>query len=186
LNIVLADTLNSGKNKPGDEFTANLAAPVYVNGATILERGAKIQGTVVDAKGSGRVSGKASMTLALTGIMHNGKMVSISTQSLAAEAESSTGRDAGIIGGGAGVGAVIGAIAGGKKGAATGAAIGGAAGTGTVLATKGKEVEYPAESKLTFVLEREFSVNPSCLSGVWRKARRTRTAEIGYASRSIV
>jgi hypothetical protein len=161
LNIILSDELNSGKNKPGDEFTGNLAAPVYVNGAAILERGARIQGTVVDAKGSGRVSGKATMTLALTGIMHNGKMVPISTGNLAAEAESSTGRDAGIIGGGAGVGAVIGAIAGGKKGAATGAAIGGAAGTGTVLATKGKEVEYPAESKLTFSLDRELSITPA-------------------------
>ena len=60
LNVVLSDALNSGKNKAGDEFTANLAAPVYVNGATILERGAKLQGKVVEADGSGRVSGKAT------------------------------------------------------------------------------------------------------------------------------
>ena len=149
LNAVLTDPLNSGKNKAGDEFSANLAAPIYVNGATILERGAKLQGTVVAADGAGRVSGKATMTIALTGVMHKGKIVPITTKDVAAEAESSTGRDATMIGGGAGIGAIIGAIAGGKKGAAVGAAVGGASGTGAVLATKGKEVDFPAEFKLT-------------------------------------
>jgi len=158
LNVVLSDPLNSGKNKAGDEFTANLAAPVYVNGATILERGAKLQGKVVEADGSGRVSGKATMTITLTGVAYNGKMVPITTKDIAAEAESSTKRDAGVIGGGAGVGALIGAIAGGKKGAAVGAAVGGGGGTAAVLATKGKEVDYPVESKLTFSLDKELSV----------------------------
>ena len=69
-----------------------------------------------------------------------------------------TGRDAKVIGGTAGVGAIIGAITGGGKGAATGAAVGGAAGTGAVLVTKGKEVDYPAESRLTFTLDRELTV----------------------------
>ncbi len=159
-HVVLSDALNSGKNKADDEFTANLAAPVYVNGATILERGAKLQGKVLAAEGSGRVSGKATMTIALTGVMHGGKMMPIATKDLTAEAESSKGRDAGLIGGGAGVGAIIGAIAGGKKGAAVGAAVGGGGGTAAVLATKGKEVDFPAESKLTFTLDKELSVLP--------------------------
>jgi hypothetical protein len=158
LNVVLSDSLNSGKAQPGDQFSASLAAPVYVNGVEVLERGAKIEGKVVSAEGSGRVSGKASMSITLTSIKHDGKTLTLSTQDIAAEAESTKGRDAGIIGGGAGVGAIIGAIAGGKKGAATGAIIGGGAGTGTVLATKGKEVEYPVESKLTFIMDRELRV----------------------------
>ena len=61
-------------------------------------------------------------------------------------------RDAAIIGGGAGVGAAIGAIAGGGKGAAIGAAVGGGAGTGTVLATKGKEIHYSPETRIPFTL----------------------------------
>ena len=159
-HVVLSDALNSGKNKADDEFSANLAAPVYVNGATILERGAKLQGKVLAAEGSGRVSGKASMTIALTAVMHGGKMMPIATKDLTAEAEGSKGRDAGLIGGGAGVGALIGAIAGGKKGAAVGAAVGGGGGTAAVLATKGKEVDFPTESKLTFTLDKELSVLP--------------------------
>jgi hypothetical protein len=47
---------------------------------------------------------------------------------------------------------LIGGIAGGGKGAAIGAAVGGGAGTGTVLATKGKDLHYPPETKITFTL----------------------------------
>ena len=57
-----------------------------------------------------------------------------------------------IIGGGAGIGAAIGAIAGGGKGAAIGAAVGGGAGTGTVLATRGKEIRLEPEHPLSFTL----------------------------------
>ena len=75
------------------------------------------------------------------------------TQPFVAEAEGTKKRDGGIIGGAAGI-AAIGAIAGGKGGAAKGAVIGGAAGTGTVLGTKGKEVEFDSESRLKFTLDK--------------------------------
>jgi hypothetical protein len=160
LNVVLSSALDSGKNKAGDAFTGNLSEPVTIDGKTVLATGAKVEGTVLAAEGSGRVSGKASMSLALTSVTLHGKAVSISTKANAAEAEGTKGRDAAIIGGGAGVGAAIGAIAGGKKGAAIGAGIGGAGGTGTVLATKGKEVKYDAESKLDFTLDKDVKVTP--------------------------
>jgi hypothetical protein len=67
------------------------------------------------------VKGVASIRLALTDIMQGSRTVAITTDTFAATAESSTTRDAEIIGGGAVVGAVIGAIAGGKKGAGIGA-----------------------------------------------------------------
>jgi hypothetical protein len=158
LTVVLSTALNSGKNKAGDTFSGNLAEPVVVNGKTVMEAGSKVEGKVVAAEGSGRVSGKANMSLALTSATVKGKEVAISTKTHAAEAEGSKKRDAGIIAGGAGVGAAIGAIAGGGKGAAIGAAVGGAGGTGAVLATKGKEVEYDAESKLEFNLDEDVRV----------------------------
>ena len=154
VSVILIDSLSTGKNKAGDEFMASLAAPLVLNGDTVLERGTKVRGRVVDAEGSGRVSGVASMRLVLTSIVDGTKTYPIVTKPFVAEAEASKGRDAGIIGGAAGVGAAIGAIAGGKKGAGTGAIIGGAAGTGTVLATKGKEVEFDSETKLNFMLDR--------------------------------
>src|SRR5205807_4213391 len=95
----------------------------------------------------------ASIELTLTEIMpQKGKALSISTKPYSQVAEPTKERDAAIIGGGAGIGAAIGAIAGGGKGALIGAAVGGGAGTGTVLATKGKEIHYSPETRIPFVL----------------------------------
>ncbi|HLQ79187.1 MAG TPA: hypothetical protein VK210_17640 [Terriglobia bacterium] len=154
IEIVLTDGLSSAKNKSGDTFAGSLAAALVVGGTTVLEKGATVHGRVVDAKGSARVKGLASMSLALTDIVQSGKTVSVSTKDWVKEAEATKKKDTGIIGGAAGIGAAIGAIAGGKKGAAEGAAIGGGAGAGTVLATKGKEVELAPETKVTFTLEK--------------------------------
>jgi hypothetical protein len=153
LRIALIDGLSSDRSRPGDSFMASLAEPIVVDGKTILEKGTRIQGRVVDAKESGRVKGRASIELMLTEIVRdNGNLLNIATKHYRAVAESTKKRDAAIIGGGAGLGAAIGAIAGGGKGALAGAAIGGGAGTGTVLATKGKEIHYSPETRIPFTL----------------------------------
>jgi len=154
LNVVLSTSLSSGTNNAGDTFSGNLGEAVMVGGETVLPKGTSVEGKVVDAEGSGRVKGLAHMSVTLTGATVDGKNIALNTSTYAAEAESTKGRDAAVIGGGAGIGAAIGAIAGGAKGAAVGAAVGGGAGTGTVLATKGKEVEFPAESSLSFTLDK--------------------------------
>ena len=56
---------------------------------------------------------------------------------------------------GAGLGAVVGGIAGGGSGAAIGAVAGGA---GTVLATKGREVEVPAGTVVTVLVQKPLTV----------------------------
>jgi hypothetical protein len=152
LHIVLSDALSTQKNRPGDQFSASLAAPVVVEGETLLPEHTKIKGRVTDVAESGRVKGRASIRLVLTAIVHRGKQVPISTKPFVAVAQSTTKRDAAIIGGGTGLGALIGGIAGGGKGAAIGAAVGAGGGTGTVLATKGKELHYPPETKMSFTL----------------------------------
>jgi hypothetical protein len=62
------------------------------------------------------------------------------------------------VGGGAVLGAIIGAIAGGGKGAAIGAGAGAAAGAGVEVITRGRSVHVPAESVLTFRIERPLVV----------------------------
>jgi hypothetical protein len=153
LRIALIDAVSSDKNRAGDHFAASLVEPVVIDGRTVLSKGTKVRGRVVDAKESGRVKGRASIELKLTEIVFkDGKQMDIATKLYTAVAQSTTKRDAAIIGGGAGVGAVIGAIAGGGKGAAIGAGVGAGAGTGTVLATKGKEIRYAPETRLQFTL----------------------------------
>jgi len=152
LHIVLQQGVGTDASTPGAQFTAALADPVVIDGKTILDKGAAVAGRVVDVKKAGRVKGRATLSLELTSVEHDGKPVTIETKTFVGVARDNKKRDAAIIGGGAGVGAVIGAIAGGGKGAATGAAIGGAGGTGAVLATRGNDLHYPPESRLNFVL----------------------------------
>jgi hypothetical protein len=67
-------------------------------------------------------------------------------------------RTAEFVGGGALLGTIIGAMAGGGKGAAIGAVAGAGAGAGTQVLTRGKKVYVPAESLLTFRLERRLAM----------------------------
>jgi hypothetical protein len=158
ISVTLDSALSSADNSAGDKFEASLASPLAIDGTTLLGKGAKVHGRVVDAKKSGRVKGLASLTLTLTDILHNGEATPIATKNWSEQAENTKKRDTGIIGGAAAIGTAIGAIAGGKKGAVEGAAVGGGAGAGTVLATKGKEVELGPEARLKFTLENSIAL----------------------------
>jgi hypothetical protein len=159
IHVALIDGVSSNNSSAGDQFTASLTQPIVVNGKTVFPKGTTVRGRVVDAKESGRVQGRASIQLRLTNVVRdNASDVAISTKTYSAVAANTKKRDAAIIGGGAGLGAAIGAITGGGKGAAIGAAVGGGAGTGTVLATKGKEIHYGPEAKLTFTLSQPVEI----------------------------
>jgi hypothetical protein len=158
LEVLLDGSLSSNKSSAGDKFEASLAAPLVVDGTTLLGKGTRFHGRVVAAEGSGRVKGLANISLVLTDFVHDGKTTPITTKNWAMEAKSTKKKDAAKIGIGAGIGTAIGAIAGGGSGAAKGAAIGGGAGTGVVLATKGDEVELGPEARLKFTLEKPFEV----------------------------
>jgi hypothetical protein len=153
LQVFLIDAIGSESSLPGDRFLASLAESVVVNGATLLPKGTRVRGHVINAEGAGKVKGRAFIHLELTDIVQaNNRLVTIKTSTFEETADSTQTRDAGVIAGGAGVGAVIGAVLGGKKGAAIGAITGGGAGTGVVLATPGKKIQYDPETRLDFTL----------------------------------
>jgi len=103
---------------------------------------------------------KDTVALDLNTVTINGRRYNVE----AATTSASTAQKAGIgknkrtgeyVGGGALAGTIIGAIAGGGKGAAIGAITGGAAGAGAQVLTKGKGVDVPAETQLTFRLDQD-------------------------------
>jgi hypothetical protein len=124
----------------------------------IQARGSIVEGKLSHVEQSGRIEGRATISLQLTNLLIGNEPYALQTQIITTEAESTKKKDATKVGVGAGLGAVIGAIAGGGKGAAIGAAVGAGAGGATVAATRGKEVHFDAESKLTFALGREVRV----------------------------
>jgi hypothetical protein len=145
-------------NKSGDTFQAVLDQDIAIDGRTVAPRGSVLQGKLSQVAQSGRVEGRASMSLQLVSLVIGSQTYPIQTDIQSFEAESTKKQDATKVGLGAGIGAVIGAIAGGGKGAAIGAAVGGGAGGATVIATRGKEVQFEAEHKFTFSLNRDISV----------------------------
>ena len=148
------DGLSSDHNQAGDGFTATLDAPLVVDGLVIAERGARLEGKVVQADKAGRVKGVSDLAIELTQLTtSDGQRIPIETESFIKHGQTSKGEDAAKVGGGAALGAIIGAIAGGGKGAAIGTAVGGAAGAGTVAATRGKAVAIAPETRISFRLK---------------------------------
>ena len=154
LSVRLGETLSSDKDQPGYAFPATLDQPLVVDGFVIGERGARVQGKVLESEKAGRVTGVSSLTVHLTRLhTSDGQDIAIETELFRKEGPSSKGEDLRKVGVGAAIGAAIGAMAGGGKGAAIGAGVGGAAGAGTAAATRGKPAELPVETHLTFRLQ---------------------------------
>jgi hypothetical protein len=153
LMVRLGETLSTERSKAGDTFSATLDQPLVVDGFVIAEKGARAQGRVVESDRSGKVRGVALMQVELTQLTtSDGQKIRVNTAFHEKKAESTTKKDAAKVGIGAALGAAIGAIAGGGKGAGVGAGVGGAAGAGDVLLTRGKPVEFPVETRLSFRL----------------------------------
>lgn len=159
ISVRIGTTINSEKNVAGDSFSATLDAPLVVNDIVLAERGAKVEGKVVEVDRSGRVKGVARLALALTRIqLSDGQQIDLKTDAWERVAESSAKKDAVKVGVGAALGAAIGAIAGGGRGAAIGAASGAGAGTGVVLATRGNAAQIDVETKIPFRLSNALAV----------------------------
>jgi hypothetical protein len=154
VSVRLNQTLTTEKSRAGDSFSATLDQPLIIDGFAIAERGAHVQGKVLEVQEAGRVKGVAMLAVGLTRLhTSDGQDVQIQTERFSKEGPTSKADDVKKIGAGAAIGAAIGAIAGGGKGAAIGAGVGGAAGGGVVAATRGKPAELPVETRLTFRLQ---------------------------------
>ena len=153
LPVRLSQTISSDKNQPGEAFSATLDQPLVVDDFIIADRGARVQGRIVEAQKAGRVSGVAALAIQLTSLhTTDGQDIAIQTETFTKEGPTSKAEDAKKVGIGAALGAAIGAIAGGGKGAAIGAGVGGGAGAGTVLATRGKPAQLEVETRIPFRL----------------------------------
>jgi len=151
--IRMIDDVDSDVSRVGQTYKASLDEPVIVNGETVIPRNGDVTVKLIEDKESGKLSGRAELTLALTDLTVNGKQVPVVTQEVTQASESRTGRSAKVIGGTAALGAIIGAVAGGGKGAAIGATTGAGAGTAVQVLTKGQRVRIPSETRLTFTLK---------------------------------
>jgi F0F1-type ATP synthase membrane subunit c/vacuolar-type H+-ATPase subunit K len=117
------------------------------NGKVVVPRGSNAALVVK------RLSNK-DVVLDLDSVTINGQRYGVQTESVISSKEKqgigANKRTGKFVGGGAVVGGIIGAIAGGGKGAAIGAGVGAGAGAGAQILTKGRSLNVPAESLLTY------------------------------------
>jgi len=152
LEAKLDTTVASATARVEDPVRAALTEPLVVDGVAVAPAGSELLGTVIAARESGRVKGRAELGIQFEQLRAGAVTYDVRPAPLRWVAAATKGEDAAKVGIGAAVGAVVGGIAGGGKGAAVGSAVGAGGGSAVVLATKGDEIEVGAGSPLQVVL----------------------------------
>jgi len=153
------DSIDAKSSNEGRIYTAVIDRDVRDrSGNVVIPRGSNAEMIVRDTN-------DRNIVLDLESVNVNGRRYVVSTtdqpvngqngQKDGLGANSRTGK---YVGGGAVIGSIIGAIAGGGKGAAIGGATGAGAGAVGQTVTRGGQVRVPAESLLTFRLDRSLVI----------------------------
>ena len=160
IRVRLSQTLSTKENQTGDPFSGVVESPVSVNGQTVIRAGARARGVITELKKRGKFKGQAVLAIRLDSVSADGRTYPVRTSHVERVEQGKGKRSAVMTGGGAGLGALIGGLAGGGKGALIGGLLGGGGGAAGSAFTGNKDLVIPAESILTFDLERSLTVNP--------------------------
>ena len=156
--VTLDQTISSENSRSGEMFDATVSDAIVVNGKTVVPKGARAIGRIVEAESSGRLHNPGRLVLDLASIEVGGTRYDIETNDANRTGKSHAKNNVIFIGGGTAAGAIIGGIVGGGKGAAIGAAAGAGGGTATAAATGNNEVRLPAETHLRFPLSQDVTI----------------------------
>ena len=155
VTVRLNGGLAASRSQLGDRWTGTLERPITSAGQTMFPSGTEVSGQVVAVRGRGRFKGAGDLGIALTSI---GRMP-VQSSEYEQIGKGRGKRSLGFAGGGAGLGALIGGLAGGGKGALIGGLTGAGAGTAAGAYTGNRDVVIPAESVVTFRIERSGGQN---------------------------
>ena len=151
--------LASDKLNPGDVFEGFAANDVVAEGFVAIPRGAAVQGTVIDARPSGAVSGRGELSVHLSSVTLSGRVYPLASDIWAQSGPNKTGQTVSNAAGFGVAGALIGAIIGRGAGAVIGAGVGAVAGVGASAASGRGQVIVPAEGVLSFHLAQPAEVS---------------------------
>ena len=162
ISASFADDISSNGSQVGDRVRAHVVDDVVQGGVAVIPAGSMVVGSVTEAVAlTKKIGGRAKLTVAFTSIeLPSGGTATIRA-AFAEQGKSETKKDAATIGGSAAGGAILGSVIKDddkKKGALIGAVVGAAAGTAVAMKTEGKEIEMPAGTVITVVLEQPAEV----------------------------
>lgn len=162
ISVRTNEAIDSGTAAEGQTFDAQVTRDARdADGTVVIPRGSSARVVIKSASKGGRFRGASDLVLDLQSVVINGRVYAVDTADIGQKGKSGVGankRTAEYTGGGAALGAIIGAIAGGGKGAAIGTGAGAGAGVLTQVLTKGGSIKVPAESVLTFSLDKPLRV----------------------------
>ena len=157
--VSLETRLSTKESRAGDAFTAVVANPVLFEGEEAIPSGARISGRVLLAEQPGKAGGRGRLQLAFEQLTVDGRSTPLGSRSAVFESSSGTGKDVGLIGGGAAAGGILGGVLGDDAGdAAKGVVIGGAAGAAVSLLTRGPQLEFEPGTRIRFTLDQPVDV----------------------------
>lgn len=174
--LKMMNSISTRTARAGDSVYMQTASPVVAGGRIIVPVSSYVAGIVTNAKQSGRVSGRAQLSIRIdTLTLPDGQVVKISPHLTSIDSNESDQKvvtdendikqgsshlqDAAQVAIFAGRGAAIGGIADRSwKGAGIGAGAGSAVGLATVLLTRGREVELQQGSTFDVVFDRPVTI----------------------------
>ena len=163
ISVRAEETIDSSKGSEGQTYAAEVTKDVLdADGAIVIPEGSNAKIVIKSASQGGRFTNASDLVLDLRAVSVEGQEYLIGTSDVQKRGNEGVGtnkRTAIFTGTGAAIGAIVGAIAGGGKGAAIGAASGAGAGVLTQVLTKGSAIRVPAETILTFKLDRALRVD---------------------------
>jgi hypothetical protein len=159
ITVTIDQSISSKSAQAGQSVVGTVAHDLIERGKVVIPKGSHAKLVVSSVQASGRLSTPAKLYLRLKSVDVHGNTYTIATNSTGKTMGGKGKRDAGFIGGGAAGGALIGGLAGGGKGALIGAGAGAGAGTVGAAATGKKEVEFPAETRLSFTTRAAVTLN---------------------------
>ena len=173
----LVNSVSTRTAREGDYVYMRTASPIASNGEIVVPEGSYVQGVVTHSLRSGRVKGKAELSIRIdTLTLPSGRVIKLSPRLNSVDSEGSEQKvvdsneneikqgagksaDAARVAELGGTGAAIGGLATRTwTGAGIGAGAGGAVGLATVLLTRGKEVELRHGSTIDVVFDRAVPV----------------------------
>ncbi|HLK67092.1 MAG TPA: hypothetical protein VKU19_26845 [Bryobacteraceae bacterium] len=172
----LVNSVSTRTAREGDYVYLRTASPIVADGRILVPIDSYVQGVVTSSKRSGRVTGRAELSLRIDSLtLPSGKVIKISPHLSSVDSEGSeqkVDKESGIQQGGtkgadaervakiSGAGAAIGGITDRSwSGAGIGAGAGGAVGLATVLLSRGREVELRQGSTIDVVFERPVAID---------------------------
>jgi hypothetical protein len=161
--VLTSNSIEAGSDSSGQLYPATIQQGVMgTSGKVAIPAGSSAKLVVSNVRGGGAVR-SPDLVLDLYSIDIRGQEYLVDSSSVTENNKSGLGlnrRTAEWTGGGAGLGALMGAVFGGGKGAGIGALAGAGGGALTQLFTRGKQISVPAETTLTFRLERTLVMHP--------------------------